>query len=131
MRTRYTTSLGFVALVLAACGRSAVTPAAPPTQLIGLIQVDSVQVRVDGSQVSAHVKGVIGDGCTELAGVMIQRGLSGDTSVSIQILSQRPAEAICTQIAKLYDETLRIPGDFAPGHYALRVNSIETTFDVP
>jgi hypothetical protein len=51
--------------------------------------------------------------------------------VHIEILSQRPAEAICTQIARLYDETLRVPGDFAPGHYALRVNSVETTFDVP
>jgi hypothetical protein len=51
--------------------------------------------------------------------------------VSITIRSQRPAEAICTQIARLYDETLRIAGDFQPGHYALRVNSVATTFDVP
>ena len=130
MRTRWAALLGF-GLLLAACGRSPATPAPPPAPIIRPIQVDSVQVLVDGSVVSAHVKGVIGDGCTELAGVMIQRGLSGDTSVSIQILSQRPAEATCTQIARMYDQTLRIPGDFPPGHYALRVNSVATTFDVP
>ena len=102
--------------------------APPATQIIRPIQVESVQVLVDGTQVSAHVTGVIGDGCTELAGVTITRE---DASVSITIRSARPAEAICTQVARLYDETLRIPGEFARGRYRLSVNSVETTFDVP
>jgi hypothetical protein len=125
---RHARRAGFAlaALLLVACGRSPAAPA--PTQVIRPIQVDAVQVLVEGSQVSARVHGVIGDGCTELAGVTITRE---DTSVSITIRSQRPADAICTQIARLYDEVVRIPGEFAPGHYVLRVNSIETAFDVP
>jgi len=128
MWTRDVGSLATAAVLLAACGRSPTTAPPRPTQIIRPIQVDSVQVRVQASQVSVHVRGVIGDGCTELSGTSMSRA---DASVHIQILSQRPAEAICTQIARLYDETLRVPGDFAPGHYALSVNSVETTFDVP
>jgi hypothetical protein len=126
MRTRDVGALAAAAVLLAACGRSPATPA--PTQIIRPIQIDSVQVVVQASQVSVRVRGVVGDGCTELSGTSMSRA---DASVDIQILSQRPAEAICTQIALLYDETLRVPGEFTPGHYALRVNSVETSFDVP
>jgi hypothetical protein len=71
---------------------------------------------------------VVGDGCTELSGVTTAR--SGN-SVTVTILSTRPEEAICIQIARLYDATLALPGDFPPGQYVLRVNSVEKTFAVP
>jgi hypothetical protein len=48
--------------------------------------------------------------------------------VVLTILRQRPANAMCIQIARLYDETLRLEGTFPPGRYLLRVNGVETSF---
>ena len=50
--------------------------------------------------------------------------------MTLTILSTRPEDAICTQIAKLYDATSALPGDFPPGEYVLRVNSVEKTFAI-
>jgi hypothetical protein len=112
-------------VVAAACGSSATAPETPKT-IARPIHVDSVDVIL--APPSVHVRGVIGDGCTELSGVNMAR--SGNT-VSITIWSLRPEGAICIQIARLYDATLALPGDFPPGQYVLRVNSVETTFTVP
>jgi hypothetical protein len=123
--------LGFaLACVLAAgCGSSspsAATPPAPPVT-VRPIQIDSVEVLLQAAP-SAHVRGVIGDGCTELFGTSVARG---ESTVTITIYAQRPTEAICTQIAKLYDEVLRLPGEYPAGTYVVRVNGLETTFTVP
>jgi hypothetical protein len=75
--------------------------------------------------VSAHVRGVIGDGCSSLHSVEQER--TGN-AVVVTILRQRPANAICTQIARLYDDTIRLDGAFPPGTYVVRVNGTETSF---
>jgi hypothetical protein len=119
-----------VAVVIAASGAgcdSPSTPApAPPRTIVRPIQVDSVEVAL--APPSAHVRGVIGDGCTELSGVSIARS---ENNVTVTIFSTRPEGAICIQIAKLYDAVLVLPGDYPPGQYVLRVNSVEKTFTVP
>jgi hypothetical protein len=121
-----------VAALVAASGAgcdSPSTPASPPPRtLVRPIQIESVDVVVAPSP-SAHVRGVIGDGCTELGGVITRRGSEND--IGITILSTRPEGAICIQIARLYDAVLVLPGDFPPGQYVLRVNSVERTFSVP
>jgi hypothetical protein len=119
--------LAVIAAVAAAvaCGDSTTAPSTPKT-IARPIQVDSVEVLL--APPSAHVHGVIGDGCTELSGVSMQRSAN---NVSITIWSTRPEDAICSQIAKLYDATLALPGDFPPGEYVVRVNSVEKTFSVP
>ena len=116
--------IGAVA-ALAACGDPSSAPPTPKT-IVRPIQVDSVDVLLPPP--AAHVRGVIGDGCTELSGVTTLR--SGNT-VTLTILSTRPEEAICSQIAKLYDATFALPGAFPSGAYVLRVNSVERTFSVP
>jgi hypothetical protein len=112
-------------LVLWACGRS--NPASSDL-LIDPIQVESVEVLVqagDPPQAAAHVRGVIGDGCSSLHSV--DQARTGNTVV-LTILRQRPANAICTQIARLYDDTIRLEGAFPPGAYVLNVNGTETSF---
>ena len=112
-------------LSLAGCGQP---PPAASDLVIQPIQVDSVDVLVQESsppQASAHVQGVIGDGCSSLHSVEQQRS---ETTVVLTILRRRPADAICTQIAKLYDETIRLEGTFPPGRYVLLVNGLETSF---
>jgi len=122
-----------LALGLAGCGGSD-SPAAPgaggPVK-IDLIQVDSVDVLFLASApvaVGAHVQGVVGDGCSEL--LPIRQSRAGN-AVTIRISRQRPANAVCTQIAKLFDATIRLEGAFPPGSYTLDVNGVDATFQVP
>ena len=106
------------------CGAS---PTAPDvvTEPIQIDRVDVLILESSPPQVTARVEGVLGDGCATLHSVAQQR--SGNT-VTVTILRERPRDAICTQIAKLYDDVIRLEGQFPPGDYLLRVNSVEKTF---
>ncbi len=117
--------LALTTLLLAA---PACSNPADPDLLVEPIEIESVEVLVLESsppQAQAHVRGFIGDGCSELKSVEQQR--TGN-SVTVTILRQRERAAICTQIAKLYDAVLRLEGSYPPGRYVLRVNGIETFF---
>jgi hypothetical protein len=113
----------FFLLATAACSGSTEND-----MVVEPITIESVDVLILESsppQATARIKGVIGDGCSELHSEVQRR--ASDT-VTITVLRQRPKEAICTQIAKLYDQTIRLEGTFPPGRYTLRVNSVEKTF---
>ena len=122
-----------VAEFLACCGLLACGsrgPAAPDT-LIEPIQIESVDVLVTQSSpptVVAHVQGFLGDGCSTLHSVAQAR--SGN-AITITILRERPRDAICTQIARLYDANIPLAGPFGPGRYLLRVNAFERAFTIP
>lgn len=114
-------------LYLVACGGS---PASPDL-IIDPIQIDSVEVLVGTSvpaTVDVHIQGIVGDGCSTVHSVTQVR--SGST-VSITILRQRPRDAICTQIARLYDAYIRLESTFSRGSYQVRVNEVERAFSVP
>ena len=114
-----------LALVLLGCSSAAPTR---PDLVTEPIQIESVDVLILESappQVSARVRGVLGDGCATLHSVGQER--SGNT-VTVTILRERPRDAICIQIAKLYDETIRLEGQFPPGDYVLRVNAFPRAF---
>ncbi len=115
------------ALAVSGCG----DPSEPdPLFDVAPIQVESVEVMVLESfpaQANAHVTGVIGDGCAELLPIEQSRG---DNEVRISILRQRPLDAVCIQIAKLFDDTIRLQGTFAPGDYTLHVNDVSVSFRV-
>lgn len=116
-----------VGLLAAVGGCGSDNPAAGDTT-IQPITIESVDVLVLESappQVSAHVKGVIGDGCAELHSVEQER--SGSI-VRITILRQRPKDTICIQIARLYDEVIRLAGTYPAGRYTLYVNGVERPF---
>ena len=134
--------LWLLLIVLAACAPAArfaptpsispLSPLAPPARPMSIepIQIDQVEVQITGAppvQVVAHVTGVIGDGCSSVLPVEQKR--EGNT-LTLTINRQRPADAICTQIAKLYDENIRLDGDFLAGDYALKVNAVTQTFTV-
>jgi hypothetical protein len=115
---------GAGALLVAGCGGGPTSP----DLVTSPIQVDSVDVTVLESsppQVAVQVQGVLGDGCSTLHSVAQQR--VGNV-VTVTILRERPRDAVCTQIAKLYDEVIRLDGTFPPGDYVLRVNSVEKPF---
>lgn len=113
------------ALVAAGCASAP----ADPSPVVSPIQITSVEVLLLESlpvQGLAHVTGVIGDGCSTLLSETVDRE---GNEITVTILRERPADAICTQIALLYDE--RIPlGELAPGDYVLRVNDVVEPFRV-
>lgn len=108
------------------------SPIQPPARdvTIGPIQIDQVEVRIAESfpvQVFAHVTGFIGDGCS--SALPVEQKREGNT-ITLTINRQRPTDAICTQIAKIFDENIRLAGDFPPGEYTLKVNTVTQTFTV-
>jgi hypothetical protein len=125
--------LPLVLLLLgAACSKPA-TPSNPDSAplIVSRIQVDSVRVRFAQSfpvQVFARVQGVVGDGCSSL--LPIEQSRSGNV-VTLEIKRQRPRDAICTQIAKLFDQDIRLDGEFRTGEYTLNVNGSPSSFQVP
>ena len=101
-----------------------------PNLEIKEIQIDSVGVLVRESappQVAIEVKGILGDGCAALHEVKQQR--EGNT-ITVSITATRPKDAMCTMIAKVYDENINLDGDFTPGEYTVIVNGVEQTFKI-
>jgi hypothetical protein len=99
-----------------------------PDPVIGQVHIERVDVRILESappQAVAHVEGVLGDGCTELHSVEQRR--SGN-AVEVTIRNQRPRDAICTMIAKLYQADIRLEGQYPPGQYTVKVNGVERAF---
>jgi hypothetical protein len=105
-------------------------PSTSPGFAIDPIQIESVQL-VRGldvpSGLGVHVRGVVGDGCSELLPI---RQLREGTTVTITLQRRRPENAICTQIARIYDDVIPLEGEFPPGTYVVRVNSEKIDFSV-
>ena len=132
--------LVILSILLAACAPATsvspqpapALPVQPPARdmIVDPIQIDQVEVRIAESfpvQVFVHVTGVIGDGCSSVLPAEQKR--EGNT-VTLTINRQRPAEAMCTMIAKIYDENIRLAGDYPAGEYTLNVNGVTQTFVV-
>lgn len=120
-----------LALIAAgACGGSG-SPAHPGGIIVvEPIQVDSVTVDVAASspvRVFARVTGLVWDGCSTLLPIEQRRA---GPQVTVEIKRQRPRDAVCTQIARLFDQTIALDGEFPPGSYALQVNAVTRTFVV-
>ncbi len=116
--------------MLLACG-SQPPPLTPRDEIeISAIQIDDVRISVlpgPSARVEASVRGVVGDGCAEL---LPPRQVRSGAEIALTIQRSRPKNAICTQIAKLYEETHRLNGEFPPGSYVLKVNERPYAFAV-
>ena len=122
-----------VLLLLAGASDPQMAPADAASEdlLIGPMRIASVEVSVSRSQpveVYAHVIGIVGDSCSEAQPV--QQARNGNT-ITIRLNRQRPAHKFCSQIAKTFDQNIRLLGEFAPGEYILKVNAVERKFQVP
>jgi inhibitor of cysteine peptidase len=114
-------------LVLVACTDQS-TPTSADDLLVEPIQVEDVDVLILESfppQAVAHVRGVLGDGCSEFHS--LEQVRSGST-ITVTILRERPRDAICIQIAKLYEDRIPLEGQYPPGQYVLHVNDVVTRF---
>jgi inhibitor of cysteine peptidase len=113
--------------VLVACSDQS-TPTSADDLVVEPIQVEEVDVLILESfppQAVAHVRGILGDGCSEFHSLEQER--SGNT-VTVTILRERPRDAICIQIGKLYEERIPLEGQYPAGQYVLHVNDVVTRF---
>ena len=122
-RRRFVLAAGLGAALFAACSRPF-----DADLVVEPIQVDRVDVRFIETvppQASAHVVGVVGDGCASVHSV---RQTRSGSAVTVTILRQRPLVAVCAQIALIYDDVIRLDGVFPAGEYVVRVNGVERAF---
>jgi inhibitor of cysteine peptidase len=95
----------------------------------GEAQIEELDVRILESfpvQVHVGVRGWLGDGCTELA--EIEQSRVEDTFV-IRILTERPAEAICTMQLVGFEENIALDVVGLPaGTYTVDVNGATSSF---
>ena len=79
------------------------------------------------ARVVVAVDGVVGDSCNTLKGVKQER--KGNT-VTVTITAERKLGGVCQELAQLYQETIRLEGDFPPGEYTVNVNGVKEEFTV-
>jgi len=99
--------------------------------LYGDALVDTFQVQIMESmpvQIALVIEGNFRDGCTELS--EITQEVRGDRIV-VQVRTQRPKDAMCTQALVPYSERYRLDlTDIEPGTYTLEVNGITETLEL-
>lgn len=78
-------------------------------------------------QIGVQIEYGLRDGCTSLHDVVVTR--DGDT-VTIEITTQRPIDAICDMAYRFGQEYINLGSDFTEGTtYTLKVNDYTTEFD--
>ncbi len=105
-------------------------PAADAEETItGQAQVESIEIMILESfpvQIHASIAGYLGDGCTTLGSITTTQ--EGNTFF-VQVTTQRPAEAMCTQQLVGFQESvvLDVYG-LAAGTYTIDANGVTNTF---
>jgi hypothetical protein len=130
MRQLVITSLMLLATVLAlGSNSSADTGEKGDKSMEGRLDVQRIEVKVVRAvhpQVFVRVHGVVLNGCTDI-GEVEQHKNGNIVSVTIPTFTRH---SVCTMMARLIDETIRLDGDFGPGSYTVNVNDVVQRFRV-
>jgi inhibitor of cysteine peptidase len=117
-----------VLMLVSACGEGRVSVAQTPDNSLRIERVEVQVVRTTRPpQVVVRVQGMLLDGCTSLGPVSQRR--DGRT-VTVTIATKHTGAKVCTQVAQLLDETIRLEGTFSAGEYVVRVNGVGRRFSV-
>ena len=95
----------------------------------GRLNIQRIEVKVVRSippKVFVRVHGVVLNGCTDV-GVAKQHRNGHTITITIPTYARN---RVCTMVARLIDETIRLEGDFGPGSYTLNVNDVAEQFKV-
>jgi len=96
---------------------------------IRLAPIHEVRVNIAESyppQVFVYIKGGLSDGCTTFHKLTTER--RGNT-IYIEVATQRPKGAICTQVYGFFEQNVNLGSDFTSGGtYVVRVNNVTTSF---
>lgn len=91
------------------------------------LQIESLEVILMESsppQVDVQVVAIIPDGCTKALEPKVSRV---DNTFQVEILGERPADMMCTQVVEFHEETIAL-GPVDPGEYTVDVNGLTVTF---
>ena len=90
---------------------------------IRLAPIEEVQVRIAESfppQIFVYIRGGLADGCTTFHEEKVER--SGNI-ISINVTTQRPKDAVCTQVYGTFERNVALGSDFTSGvTYTVNVN---------
>jgi hypothetical protein len=93
------------------------------------LAIQRIEVRVVRSmppQVFVRVHGVELNGCTHLDAIEQHR----DGKVVTLTIPIHTTGEVCTMMARLVDETIRLEGEFTRGRYTVNVNGVSANFRV-
>jgi len=77
-------------------------------------------------QVMVYIQGGLSDGCTTFHELKTER--NGNT-VNITVTTQRPKDAVCTQVYGYFEQNVNLGSDFVSSQtYTINVNDKMTTF---
>lgn len=80
-------------------------------------------------QVVVYIQGGLTDGCTTFHTVKVERA---GNMVNITVTTQRPRDAICTQVYGYFEQNVNLGSDFVSGQtYIIKVNDRTTSFVMP
>jgi hypothetical protein len=95
----------------------------------GMLTVQRIEVQVVRSappQAFVHVHGVVLNGCTTVGAIEQHRD---DKAITVTISTHTTGE-VCTMIAQLVDEKVRLEGEFTTGSYTVNVNGVVVHFTI-
>ncbi len=99
---------------------------------IKLAPIHDVQISIAESypeQIFVYIKGGLADSCTTFHDIETHR--SGKT-INIEVTTERPKDAICTQVYGYFEKNINLGSDFIRGEtYIVDVNGITRTFGYP
>lgn len=99
-----------------------------------MMQVDHIIEGVDvlvlesmPAQLELTIRGYQPDGCE--VPVLIEQTQT-DNTINVHIYRELPADAICTMMVVIYEETIRLEGSFTSGSYTININGFTTTVEL-
>ncbi len=126
-RILYLATLVFVAIIATVTGCQP-APAEPDLE-IRPAPIHEIRVNIAESyppQVFVYIKGGLADGCTTFHKLTTAR--NGNT-IDIKVTTQRPKDAICTQVYGFFEKNAALGSDFTSGEtYTINVNDKTTSF---
>ena len=104
-----------------------------PTAVGGNVFIDNVDMLILESfpvQVRAVIQGNLGDGCTEIRDVRVDRA-EGSNRFEVTIVTHRDPELMCTEALVPFEETVTLNTDGLPaGTYTVEVEGETATFEL-
>lgn len=121
------------ALLMSACaGKPSPTPTPTGEVEIRLAPIHEVSINIAESfppQVIVAITGGLSDGCTTFHDITTER--SGNT-IEIEITTERPRDAVCTQVYGYFEKSVNLGSDFSSGEsYTVKVNDVTKSFVMP
>ena len=126
MRTIVTICLAIIILALVMVGGGC---SPKNTVIVGLAPIHDISITLLKSkppQVNVHIQGGLADGCTTFHDIQTTRE---GTTITLKVTTQRPKDAICTEIYTIFEKDINLGSNFTIGQvYTVKVNDQTANF---